>query len=83
MRKLGKKMFETVVVGSMENERQNVLDIAPETEEDANTLIQEEEKRLNIVAIEPEADAEIEFEENERRDEPRREAGESEPEEWQ
>jgi hypothetical protein len=62
MRKLGKKMSETVIVGSMEIWRQNAHEIEPGTREDANALILEEIEQLDHARVEEEGNAEIEVE---------------------
>jgi hypothetical protein len=60
MRKLGKKMSETVMVGSMEIWRQNAHEIQPGTRDDANALIREEIDQLEHARVEEEGNAEIE-----------------------
>jgi hypothetical protein len=66
MRKLGRKMSETVILGSMEIWRQNAREIERGREEAANQMIQEEADQLErpevIADIAAEVEVEIEVE---------------------
>jgi hypothetical protein len=62
LRKLGRKMAEVTVVGSMEIWRQYAKDIQKGTREEANQLIEEEVRELDQVAVEGDLRADIEDE---------------------
>jgi hypothetical protein len=65
IRKLGKKMSETVLMGSMEIWRQNAHEIRRENDESANMLIEEEVERLEQDAAEREDNARFDLEREE------------------
>jgi hypothetical protein len=62
MGKVGKKMSETVIVGSMEIWRQNAKEIERGAKDDVNELIREEIERIEEMRAETETGVEAEIE---------------------
>jgi hypothetical protein len=65
MRKVAKKMSETVIVGSMDIWRQGAKQIKRGVKDDVNELIREEIERIEQAGVETEAEVEAVMEENE------------------